>query len=238
METAYSAIDVLATAVDEDTLKSEGNMHSTRSGLLKVIESCGSYPYRTFSDLDTKKKHLLLSDFPMLIMRLCITIDAFLVTRDLSIAPRTLKPPPVLPLQQQSLQPRYFYDLVEEQRNRLNHTLTIRGHDIIGDEFLNPCRYSSTLCGTHTNLFVYFKNRGRKWDRNIVCYVSSVPSQTSSGGLASVFSGTSVVESDKSFLNYEAHAHRRGLSNLSLAGNMHSKQSGQQDRLWTTVHHN
>lgn len=42
--------------------------------------------------------------------------------------------------------------------------------------------------------------------------------------LASVFPGTSEVESDFSVLNYDAHSNRRAMTNLSLAGILHSKQ--------------
>lgn len=42
--------------------------------------------------------------------------------------------------------------------------------------------------------------------------------------LANVFSGMSTVESDVSVICYEARSQHRMLSNLSLAGILHSKQ--------------
>ena len=44
------------------------------------------------------------------------------------------------------------------------------------------------------------------------------------GGLASTFFNTTSVESDFSVVKWEKDAHRTGLTSLSLAGVMHSKQ--------------
>ena len=47
-----------------------------------------------------------------------------------------------------------------------------------------------------------------------------------SGGLATVFPGTAVVESDFSVLKYEKNSFRTSLLDLTLEGIMHSKQYG------------
>jgi hypothetical protein len=44
------------------------------------------------------------------------------------------------------------------------------------------------------------------------------------GGLASAFSNIALVESDCFVINWEKDAHRTGLTSLSLAGVLHSKQ--------------
>ena len=45
-----------------------------------------------------------------------------------------------------------------------------------------------------------------------------------SGGLATVFPGTAIVEADFSIVNYEKNDYRTSLTDLSLEGILHSKQ--------------
>ena len=52
-----------------------------------------------------------------------------------------------------------------------------------------------------------------------------------SGGMASIFPGTSTVESDFSIIGWEKDEYRTQLSNLSLEGILHAKQFDEMQRI-------
>jgi hypothetical protein len=67
-----------------------------------------------------------------------------------------------------------------------------------------------------------------------VCQNRFIRFQEFCGGLATVFPGTAVVESDFSLVNYEKSANRQSLSDISLEGILHAKQFDLAQRLAQT----
>lgn len=214
----FSGVDVLALAANEDIIQSDHQFIATRSGLMAFLEGCGSFPYNMFQTLTVLDQDSILLDVSKLVLKLCGKVNNLVATRDSRNAPRTSRAPPVLPHQLKALLPREFYSWVEEQRDRLSVSFTAQAIETIEEQFLALRSDTSVITAESVTGFEAF---GTSWETVGVKYSLL---RSFCGGLASVFPGTSVVESDFSVLNYEAHAHRRALTNLSLAGILHSKQ--------------
>lgn len=145
-------------------------------------------------------------------------MSCLVMLRDSPNAPRTNRAPPVRPSQLRHLPPRSFFDMLNEQSERLRVTLSPEQIEDIEVKFLRFRKDPFVQAAREGSRYDYLeKSRGpfahrNKHFRNFV------------GVLSTVFTGTASVESCFSLVNYEVNRQRRRLSNVSLAGILHSKQ--------------
>lgn len=141
--------------------------------------------------------------------------------------PHTL--PSIFPFQIISLKPRESFRIVKQQKERLLASWNEQDLVQLKDQFRNFKNHVSSSSASQAEVQRYstflvegagiFEKAWRTFYNHFPLLVQFV------GGFASVFPGTSTVESDFLVLQWEKDEHRPHLTNLSLEGVLQSKQS-------------
>ena len=131
--------------------------------------------------------------------------------------------PPVLPHELASTRGRDFTTLMREQRGRLRASMSETEVDKICEEHVQLVEAVGREIDLRELLQTFSSETGFEdgWKHleerfPALCRFA--------GGLATIFPGTSTVESDFSLVKWERDEHRQHLSTLSLAGILHAKQ--------------
>ena len=135
-----------------------------------------------------------------------------------------LRAPPIcLPKALLDAGSRKFHSLLSEQRARLLANGTEAGYEAIGRNYAEfRHKYDSDA---EFRAAVDSKANAKSFSEAWSQFHNDFPSLVVfANGLASVFPGTSTVESDFSVIGIEKDAHRKRLANLSLEGVLHTKQ--------------
>mmetsp|Transcript_20146 Transcript_20146/g.26081 ORF Transcript_20146/g.26081 Transcript_20146/m.26081 type:complete len:177 (-) Transcript_20146:90-620(-) len=123
-----------------------------------------------------------------------------------------------------------FTSLLMEQEERYLSTFDLKAKDQVEEEsekFFNKYMHDRTFKQLVDN--TYAANTFEKaWEGFYEEYSMLVQF---SGGLATIFPGTSTVESDFSIIGWEKDEYRTQLSNLSLEGILHAKQFDEMHRI-------
>jgi hypothetical protein len=143
--------------------------------------------------------------------------------RSFTNSPSDDRLPPVLPLGLAALQPREFSRIILEQRPRLILSWEAQRVQRIEDEF----RMFKSALHNESSLKIVLQNTTSTdgFRESWAPLGARFPMlRDFCGGLATVFPGTSSVESDFSVLNWEFDEFRQSLTEFSLEGIMQSKQ--------------
>lgn len=214
VEVMKTSMDVLAAASDDDVIVQSTNIAARRTKIVNFIEQLGSYPTRMFDAMDTDVQDQLISEFSNFIIKLYINVGNLVVMRDSTNAPSTNQAPPVLPTDLVSLTPREFYSFIENRKELLLHSVDAQKIEQIEEQFLRLRRIELPESCKSKEFGQAWRPLGQSFDLlRRFC-----------GALSTVFPTTASVESDFSLINYECDDHSRSLTQLSLAGILHSKQ--------------
>lgn len=223
----------LLTAVGQNNvvanlLAPEGHFVVTEASVVTFLEDASIDSASDLAALDEDERKEVLKTVGMLFLVAQIKISVLRADRDSLNAASVNVLPPVLPWQLYGLRPRDFFAVVKLQRERYNACFGAAQTSKLVDEFHNLKRYI-TNCEMARTMAERFKKCttvggdifGKAWSpfrarfRLLFNFC---------GALATVFPGTSTVESDFSTLQWEKNLHRTMLTDLSLEGILHCKQ--------------
>ena len=214
IEVLGTSMDILLAATESDVIAQKDSLVAKRSALVSFIEQLGSYPTKLLDEMTLDDQNEVMNCFSIFILNMYANISNLVVMRDSTNAPSNRTAPPVLPVELCKLCPREFYALLEAKKAVLLHSIAEHTLEQLEEQFLRLRRMDlpeackkNDFCGAWKPLGSSFELLKR------FC-----------GALASVFPTTATVESDFSLINIECDDQRRSLSQLSLAGILHSKQ--------------
>ncbi|KAI0561426.1 hypothetical protein FGB62_82g067 [Gracilaria domingensis] len=180
--------------------------------LVQFLEDLGSETYEDFESLTLPERNSVFRLLGVLFTNAYIQISELRAQRDERNASSSALIPPVLPSQlhnlKTKLRPKEFNKLVKEQRGRLANCYGAEHAFELEREFSNYC----------------WRDRSSKFSTAWLPFKTHFPILHSFvGGLASVFHGTSSVESDFSVMNWEKDEYRQSLTDISLEGILQAK---------------
>jgi hypothetical protein len=144
--------------------------------------------------------------------------------RDESNKAAATEMPPCEPHSMAQLQPYSFSSIVRKQLSRFQHSLGCNYSDELEEEFKAFVERYQTACG-FTALVDNTNDRTLTFEEQWSQFQPEFPKLVEfCGGLASVFPGTSTVESDFSVIGWEKDDHRFHLSDVALEGILQTKQ--------------
>jgi hypothetical protein len=207
-----------------------GEYSVTCSSVLDFLKDQGSLAARKYDSLDNESKERCVFARGSFVLRLMDGIQR-ISHAGAAGSDRHTPLPPVTPGELAKLRThRFIVDVLEPQRPRLAsikteadiHVIEVEHRELLrAIQCEDPLREALQKQGSATS----FKD---SW---AVCQNRFIHLQEFCGGLATVFPGTAVVESDFSVVNYEKSANRQSLSDISLEGILHAKQFDLAQRL-------
>lgn len=210
--------------LDQDSSVScrKGPFMIAKDVVVQFFRGCGSFVATSFDSLPAAEKNTVVCSVGNLVVCLAAGIDEIEPERDSNNAPAASLPP-CLPREYATMLPSVFVDLVIRFRSRLEKHFSNGFIDALEREqkdlriayqrenvFRETIDRMPESIGFH-EAWSTFEHRFPK-----LC--------TFAGGCASVYPGTTRVESDFSVINWEKDDFRSSLMNFSLEGIMHCKQ--------------
>ncbi len=161
-------------------------------------------------------------------------IDGIGTIQGFANVPTNVALPPVLPHQLVKIRSYEFNAMANEQLQRYITTKTPVDFQIVQEQHRQLCTAYSVEDVLQQQMQLH-NDRMSFEDGWKVVDGRFKELQEFCGGLATIFPGTSTVESDFSIINYEKNQYRSALSDLSLEGILHCKQFPKLQKLYTTI---
>ena len=188
-----------------------------------ILNEGGLYCVESFEKLSTDEKEMVTRSISEVLVSLIDGISKIVVERDNSNLGSDLETPPCLPHELVNLNGRDFAELLRSQRGRIVTAFDEQELDGLEDEYrelVSMYRKNQTIkealdgCTLMTSFEGGWGILGTRFPKlKRLC-----------GGFASVFPGTSTVESDFSVIGWEKNEYRTGLTDFSLEGILQCKQ--------------
>ena len=212
-------------AIDETThqLSDSGNYSISFTAISGFIEDMGMFAKDRLEAMNSDNRDMLLRSTTLAILELVDGISAIVAERTEGNECYLDAAPDVLPHQLVRVLPRHFCTYLQRHRQRLEHTFSAEKIEQIG-------RQHKTLCDSYNrqpdvkNSIDSFDDASSFHDAWIGFHNAYPLLQRFAGGLATIFPGTSTVESDFSVVKYEKNKNRTSLTDISLEGILHAKQ--------------
>ena len=206
---------------DDEVNYIQGGFVVKRADAIGMIKDCGLYYQSLFDEVPCSVQKGVWRDVSKFVISIVIGIEQIEEQNDTSSG---YKVPPVLPSELVQLRSYEFNEIVAQQARRFLcfktqaelESLQEQHRELISafrsEEPLRDAIQSSKDCSSFEEGWKCIGS-GRFEELKEFC-----------GSLATVFPGTSTVESDFSVVNYEKNDNRTALTDLSLEGILHSKQ--------------
>ena len=188
-----------------------------------IFNEGGLYCVESFDALSTVETELVTRSISGVLVGLIDGISRIVVERDNTNSGPDLESPPCLPHELVSFSGRDFAKLLRSQRGRIVAAFGEEGLDELEDEFrelVSMYRKNQTMkealdaCSSTTSFEGGWGILGTQFQKlKRLC-----------GRFASVFPGTSTVESDFSVIGWEKNEYRTALTDFSLEGILQCKQ--------------
>ena len=179
----------------------------------------------SYTELNDTDKENIITSIGENILNLIGNIDSIQALRNSKNQAR-YDCPPTTPADIAKLSGKEFSMLISNQKRRLTTTFNEQSINQIEDEFqdfksiINRNNLIETIAVEDSSNYSFKET----WNK-VEIYNEKISNlKEFIGGLYTVFSSTSTVESDFSVIAYEKNDYRSQLSNLSLEGILHSKQ--------------
>ena len=173
--------------------------------------------------IDSSKCEMLLRSIASAILALVDGINDIVGERTVGKESYLDAAPDVLPHQLVQVLPRNYCSYLQRLRERLEQTFS-------AEEIEKIKRQYKTLCGSYRqqpnvkSCIDSFNDASSYHDAWIGHHDKYKLLQRFTGGLATIFPGTSTVESDFSVAKFEKTKNRMNLTDVSLEGILHAKQ--------------
>jgi hypothetical protein len=187
------------------------------------MEDLGMFVKDRLSAMDNGHRETLLRLSASAILELVDGITAVVAERTEDNEAYINAAPDVLPHQLVRILPRDFCVYLQRHRERLDYTFS-------NEEIENIGRQHKALCDSYRcqpdvkSSIDSFDNSAAYRDAWIGLHNTYPLLEKFVGGLATIFPGTSTVESDFSVVKYEKNKNRMSLTDASLEGILHAKQ--------------
>jgi hypothetical protein len=212
-------------AIDEAThqISDSGDFAVAFANVSGCMEELGMFVKDRLSAMDNGHRETLLRLSASAILELVDGIPAVVAERTADNETYIDAVPDVLPHQLVRILPRYFCVYLKRHRERLDYTFSNEEIETVGRQ--HKAWYDSY----HRQPDV--KSSSDSFDGSAAYLDAWIGLQNTYpllerfvGGLATIFPGTSNVESDFSVVKYEKNKNRRSVTDASLEGILHAKQ--------------
>lgn len=215
----------------EDDCLQKGDYIVRSAGAINVIRDCGLYFEHIYNALTLVQKATVWKDVAMFVLSM---IDGIQTIERFGNVPTNVNLPPVLPHQLVRIRSYEFNAIVNEQLQRYSTTKTAVDFQRVQEQH----RLLSTAYSIEDVLHqqMELQNDHMSFEEGWKVVDGRFKElQEFCGGLATIFPGTSTVESDFSIINYEKNQYRSALTDLSLEGILHCKQFPKLQKLQATI---
>ena len=215
---------------DDEQCATSGLFSITFDNMQSALEDLGTFASDTMSSFGTEGMRPIYKSLSECTLKLIEGIDSVVAERSSVNDAAEENLPPVLPHELVKLRGSQFSNIIRQQKDRLKTRLSEIEIDRLEQEFQEMClAYQSE--DSLKNVLDQCDHKAsfrQAWD-----FVKGRFNrlETFCGGLATVFPGTSTVESDFSIVKWEKDDCRSGLTDFSLEGIMHAKQHERMKKL-------
>lgn len=211
--------------VDETThqLSASGDYVVSFANICGCMKDLGMFVQDRLNTMDSGHRETLLRSSASAILELVDGITAVVAERSEDNEAYIDAAPDVLPHQLVRILPRDFCVYLQRHRERLEYTFSSENIETIG-------RQHKALCDSYhrqpelKSSIDSFDDSATYSDAWTGLQETYPLLEKFAGGLATIFPGTSTVESDFSVVKYEKNKNRMSLSDASLEGILHAKQ--------------
>ena len=217
--------DAQRGAIDETTneLSDLGNYSVVFTAISGFMEDLGVFVKDRLAAMDNGNRDSLLRLSASAILGLVDGISAVVAERTKDNEAYLDAAPAVLPHQLVRILPRDFSTYLQRNRERLEYTFSALQIENIGRQHKALCDSYCREPGVKSSIDSLDDSAGFH-DAWIGLHNMYPFLERFAGGLATIFPGTSTVESDFSVVKYEKNKNRMSLSDASLEGILHAKQ--------------
>lgn len=212
---------VLFEESDEDNNYITGDYVVKKKDAISMVKDCGLWFENIFDGLDSTTQTAIWRDVSKFVLSIVIGVEDIEQQNDTSSG---YELPPVLPYELVALRSHQFNEIISQQSRRYLSLYTEKDLEIVQEEHRNLV--SANRSEEVLKKSIMDSKHSMSFSDGWKCIGSGRFTKLKEfcGGLATVFPGTSTVESDFSIVNFEKKEYRSALTDLSLEGLLHSKQ--------------